>query len=235
MFLDNLFAMNFETDPLIEQISRKETKETFGLIICALFHQPKPIQFADFYHQLIQQLQTSFNDDEKQSVYLYPIDHLHITITTLFSFKHTWPESPDKCLKYWKECFNKLKQTSKNQSITLTLNSIELSAAAGYFQFTDKNNSIGYLRQSIKNICVPDDEQPSIHIPNIIHTSFVRFIKKPNDPIGFEEKFRRICKEMFEKSKELRFEIDEVCLAFETRPYMHIKCDEFHVHDIMKC
>jgi hypothetical protein len=227
--------MNFEIDPLIEQISRKEAKETFGLIICALFHQPKPAQFADFYHELIHQLQTNFNDDEKQSIYLYPIAHLHITITTLFSFKHAWPESPEKCLKYWKECFTKLKQTSKKNSIILTLDSICLSSAAGYFQYNDENNGIENIRQSIRNICVPEDHQPSLHIPNIVHTSFVRFIKKPNDPIGFEEKFHRICKELFDKRKEIRFEIDEVCLAFESRPYMHIESDEFHVLDVMKC
>ena len=227
--------MDFEIDSLIEEISRNEKKETFGLIICALFHQPKPIQFADFYHQLIEQLQNNFTDDEKQSVYLYPIAHLHITISTLFNFKDPWPESPERCLQYWKECFTKLKQTSKNQSIILTLDTIHLSKAAGYFQFKDENNGIGNLRQSIRDICIPEDGQPSLHIPNIVHTSFVRFIKKPNDPIKFEEKFHRICKEMFEKTNEIRFEIDEICLAFEARPYMHIECDEFHVLDIMKC
>jgi hypothetical protein len=227
--------MDFEADPLIEQISRNEKKETFGLIICALFHQPKPISFANFYHELIQQLQNNFTDDEKQSIYLYPIAHLHITITTLYSFKHIWPESPEKCLKYWKECFTKLKQTSKNQSIILILDTIRLSKAAGYFQFKDEDNRIENLRQSIREICKPEDGQPELNIPNIVHTSFVRFIKKPNDPIKFEEKFHRICKEIFDKTNEIRLEIDEVCLAYEARPYMHIDCDNFHILDIMKC
>jgi hypothetical protein len=227
--------MDFETDPLIEQISRNEKKETFGLIICALFHQPKPIEFADFYHQLIQNLQNNFTDDEKQSIYLYPIAHLHITITTLFSFKHPWPESPEKCLQHWKDCFTQLKQTSKKKSFILTLNAIHLSNAAGYFQFKDENNAIENLRQSIRTICIPEDGQPLLNIPNIVHTSFLRFIKKPNDPIKFEEKFHRICKEIFDKTNEIHFDIDEICLAFETRPYMHIECDEFHVLDIMKC
>jgi hypothetical protein len=227
--------MDFEIDPLIEQISRNEKKETFGIIICGLFHQPKPIQLADFYHQLIQQLQNNFDDDEKQSVYLYPIAHLHITISTLYNFKHPWPQSPDKCLQYWKECFTKLKQTSKNKSIILTLDAIHLSKAAGYFQFKDQNNGIEYIRQSIRDICIPKDGQAPLHIPNIVHTSFVRFIKKPNDPIKFEEKFHRICKAIFDKTNGISFEIDEICLAFESRPYMHIDCDEFHVLDIMKC
>jgi hypothetical protein len=227
--------MEFEVDPLIQQISRKEKKETFGLIICALFHQPKPIKFADFYHQLIEELQKNLNDYEKQSVYLYPIAHLHITISTLFNFKHEWPQSPDKCLKYWKECFIKLKENSKKNSIILTLDTIHLSKAAGYFQFKDENNGIESMRQSIRDICIPEDGQPSLHIPNIVHTSFLRFIKQLNDPRKFEEKFHQICKQMYEKTSEIRFEIDEICLAFEARPYMHIDCDEFHVLDIMKC
>jgi len=123
--------MDFEIDPLIKEISCNKKKETFGLIICALFHQPKPIPFANFYHQLIEQLQNNFTDDEKQSIYIYPIAHLHITISTLFNFKDPRPESPERCLQYWKECFTKLKQTSKNQSIILTLDTIRLSKAAG--------------------------------------------------------------------------------------------------------
>ncbi|CAF1387815.1 unnamed protein product [Rotaria sordida] len=195
--------MDFEIDPLIVEIARKEKRETFGLIICGLFHQPKPIQFANFYHQLIEQLQENFNEDEKQSTYLYPIAHLHITITTLYNFKNEYPQSPEK--------------------------------SAGYFQYKDENNSIEYLRQLIRDICIPENGQPSLQIPNIVHTSFLRFIKKPNDPIKFEEKFHRICKELLEKTNEICFDIDEICLALEARPYMHIDCDEFHVLDTMKC
>ncbi|CAF0848809.1 unnamed protein product [Rotaria sordida] len=227
--------MDFEIDPLIVEIARKEKRETFGLIICGLFHQPKPIQFANFYHQLIEQLQENFNEDEKQSTYLYPIAHLHITITTLYNFKNEYPQSPEKCLKYWKEYFMKLKQTSKKKSIILKLESIHLSKAAGYFQYKDENNSIEYLRQLIRDICIPENGQPSLQIPNIVHTSFLRFIKKPNDPIRFGEKFHRICKELLEKTNEICFDIDEICLALEARPYMHIDCDEFHVLDTMKC
>jgi hypothetical protein len=227
--------MDFEVDPIIEQISRNELNETFGLIICAIFHQPKPIQFADFYHQLIQQLKTNFTDDEKQAIYLYPIAHLHITISTLYNFKHPKPESPEKCLQHWKECFKRLKQTSKNQSIILTLDTINLSKAAGYFQFKDEINGFENIRQSIREICKPEDGQSAITMPNIVHTTFLRFAKKPQDPAKFEEKFHRICKEIFAKTSGILFEIDEICLAFEALPYMHIACDEFHVLDIMKC
>jgi hypothetical protein len=138
-------------------------------------------------------------------------------------------------LKYWKACFNQLKQTSKNKSIVLTVDTISLSKAAGYFCFNDEDNRIENLRQSIRDICVPEPGQSSIHVPNIVHTSFLRFIKKPKDPKKFEEKFHRICEELLEKTKKISFEIDEICLAFETRPYMHIDCDEFHVLDIIKC
>lgn len=226
--------MDFEADPLIQEIARNEKRETFGLIICALFHQPKPINFADFYGKLIEQLQTNFNDDEKQSVYLYPLAHLHITITTLYNFKDEPPASSEKCLKYWKERFTKLKETSKNKSIMLTLDSIKLSKAAGYFQFKDDNDAVGQIRKSIRDICVPEATEPSLNIPNIVHTSFLRFTKKLNDPGQLEEKFHRICREIFEKTNEIRFDIDEICLAFEARPYMHIDCDQYHILDIMK-
>ena len=226
--------MDFEGDPFVGQLSRQEPNETFGLIVCAFFHQPKPIHFTDFYQQLIQQLQTHLTDDEKQVFYLYPIANLHITIATLYSFKDPKPESPEKCLQYWKERFDQLKKTSKNRSIVLTLDSIQLSRAAGYFQFKDERNGIENLRKSIREICKPDDGQPLLTIPGIIHTSFLRFIKKPQDPGKFEDKFHRICQEIFAKIKDISFDIDEVCLALESQPYMHIPCDKDHILDIMK-
>ncbi len=225
--------MDFETDALVEQLARNEKKETFGLIICGLFHQPKPRQFADFYHQLIQHLEASFTEDEKQSIYLYPIAHLHITIATLFSFKHPCPASPDKCLQHWKDCFIQLKRSSRNKSIILTLDAIQLSKAAGYFLFKDETKIITNLRQSIREICVPEEGQPALQIPEIIHTTFIRFIKKLEEPGKFEEKFHRICGELLGK-KEISLDIDEVCLALESYPYMHIECDEAHVLDSMK-
>lgn len=227
--------MDFETDPLVEELSRNEKKETFGFIICALFHQPKPILFSNFYNELIRELKSSFTDDEKQAVYLYSIDYLHITIATLINFKNPWPESPEKYLEYWKESFKNLKQTSKNQSIHIKLDKICLSKAAGFFLFNDENNSFGNLRQTIREICIPEENQEALIIPNIVHTSFMRFIKKPNNPKEFEEKFHRICQEIFKNTNEIYFNIDEICLAFEGHPYMHIPCDKNHVLDIMKC
>lgn len=226
--------MDFEADPFIEQLSRNEREERFGLIICAIFHQPKPVPFVNFYNELVQQLTASFTDDEKQSVYIYPIPYLHITIGTLYNFKHDRPESPEKCLQHWKKCFNQLKQTSKSQPIILTLDEINLSKAAGYFQYKDEANCFESIRQSIRKICVPEDGQSAVTTPNIVHTSFIRFSKKPQDPVQFEEKFHRICQEVFTKTNRIVFEIDEICLAFEARPYMHIDCDEFHVLDTMK-
>lgn len=227
--------MDFEADPLIGQIVRKETEETFGLIICALFHQHKPIHFVDFYHQFIQQIRQNFTEDEQQSIYLYPIDYLHITITTLYSFKHDPPQSSEKCLQYWKERFHQLKQTSKNRSIVLTLDSINLSKAAGYFLYKDEAGAMENLRQSIREICRPEKGQPELMIPSIVHTSFLRFVKKPEESNKFEEKFHRISREIFSKTKEILFEIDEICLALESRAYMHIPCDQDHVLDTMKC
>ena len=227
--------MDFEADPLVGQIVRKETKETFGLIICALFHQPKPTHFANFYHQLIEQLQQNLTEDERQSVYLYPIDYLHITISILYSFKDAQHPLPDKCIEYWKERFEQLKQTSTNRSIVLTLESINLSKAAGYFLYKDSGNAMENLRQSIRDVCRPEQGQPDLTIPGIIHTSFLRFVKKPQESSRLEEKFHRICREMLSKTKEISLEIDEICLALESRAYMHIPCDKDHVLDTMKC
>ena len=226
--------MDFEADPLIEQISRREKKDTFGLIVCALFHQPKPVAFAEFYHRLVDQLRSTFTADEKQAVYIYPIAHLHITIATLHSFKNAWPPSAEISLAYWKERFTRLKNAPHQGSFSLTLNTIELSPAAGYFQFQDHSNGMGLLRRAIEEHCQPEMGEPKLHVPNIVHSSFLRFVKKLSQPAQFEEKFVRICKEVLANAADIRLDIKEVCLAYESHPYMHIDCDEAHVLDILK-
>lgn len=227
--------MDFEADASIERITRKQFDETFGIIVCALFHQPKPTHFANFYHELIQQLQNSFTDEEKHAVYLYPLAHLHVTIATLYNFKHPPPAAPDRCLQYWKERFAKLKEHSQNKPIRLQLDAIQLSKAAGYFQFKDENAAVIDLRRSIVETCVPEEGQAPLHVPNIVHTSFLRFAHKPAEPALFEEKFRRVCREVLAKTGEICLDVDEICLALESRCYMHIDCDESHILDTMKC
>lgn len=225
--------MDFETDPLIEQLARGEKKDTFGFIICALFHRPKPIAFAEFYQRLTDRLRSALTDEETQTIYIYPIAYLHITIATLHSFKNAWPQSPENSVTYWKERFQRLKNTARQGSFSLTLNTIELSAAAGYFQFQDPSNGMGVFRRAIEEHCQPEPNGAKLHVPNIVHTSFLRFVKKLAQPAQFAEKFHRICKEVFADSAEIRLEIDQACLAYESHPYMHIDCDDAHVLDIL--
>jgi hypothetical protein len=223
--------MDFEIDPLIEQLSRQEKKKTFGMIICALFHQPKPISFAELYSRLTNQFNLCLTDDEKHAVYIYPIAHLHITIAVLHSFKHAWPQSPEQCLMDGKKSFEKLKEIFQQKSIVLVLDKIELSPAAGYFQFQDVTNGIESLRQSIGQAYLSQSEQSKIQMPNIVHSTFLRFARKVDNPILFEEKFHRICNEILVSTPRIRIDIDEICLAFEAHPYMHIECNESHVLD----
>ena len=227
--------MNFQEDSLIDELSKNHRRETFGLIICAFFHQPKPIPFVDLYRQLIDQLENSFNSDERQCCYLYPISYLHITISTLYSFKHPPPASPEKFFDQAKEFFARFKQNSRQQSIHLTIDAIDLSEAAGYFHFKDEANRFASIRQSIKQLWQPDEAKEKLNLPNIVHSTFLRFTRKLNDPQTFQEKFQRISQQIFQQSKEIFLDIDEICLAFESHPYMHIPCDESTILDVMKC
>lgn len=227
--------MEFKADHWIQELSNNKRRDVFGLIICAIFHQPKPMEFQNFYRRLIDRFEKSFNDDEKLSVYLYPIDYLHITVSTLVSFLTTTVESPEKSLEYWKNSFKQLKTNSRQQKITLKIEKIELSSAAGFFQFKDETNGIEWLRTKIRDCCLPEDSFGKLHIPNIVHTTFLRFIKQPEDSERFLQKFSQISDEFLTQTNTIVFDIDEVCLALESHPYMHIERDHTHVLDIMHC
>lgn len=233
--LDLMVEFEAEPDPFVCELARGEKRETFGLIVCALFHQAKPIGFAQFYHRLIERFHQELTDDEQKAIYLYPIDYLHITVTTFVNFKYPKPESPQLVLNYWKDAFEQLKKTSRHRTIHLVLETIELSNAAGFFQYRDDNKGIEYLRQSIKEHCQPENEQTKLHVPNIIHTTFLRFVQPLADPQAFHEKFHRISHQLIEQTPLVSFDIDEVCLALESHPYMHIASDQSHVLDTMKC
>ena len=90
------------------------------------------------------------------------------------------------------------------KSFVLTLDSIQLSKAAGYIHFKDEHHGIYKLRQAIQATCIPEDGQPSLHVPNIVHMTFVRFIKTLDDlknkTLGIEVKIRK-CQMNWKKEK----------------------------------
>ncbi|CAF0776393.1 unnamed protein product [Didymodactylos carnosus] len=231
--------MNFQTDPYIEKLAVNEKEETFGLIICALFHAPQPRTLDLFYNRLFHEFNSVLDDDEKQSIYLYPNYALHITIATLINFKTMTglknEEERKSMIDHWSDKSKLMKaRMSQIKSFYIEINSIQLSPAAGYIQYSDaSDNQIQQLRDYIKQTCIidNDNEQLSsrVHIPDIIHTTFLRFKQNTiKNSQTFIEKFQTINNRLKEQPI-ITIEIDEICIACETHPYMHIPNDSDHV------
>ena len=229
--------MNFFVDPVIQQLTHSDIDkvQAYGLAICALFHQPKPLLFADFYHRFISRFQAALDVDEQRAVYFYPIDYLHISIALLINFKKSQSPSPDDCLAYWQRCFAAVKTEHHRKPIVLSMDAIRLSSAAAYFEFCDELGEMKRLRESIQRLCVAEQGTGSepIFIPNIIHISFLRFKDTVTDAAKFEQAFHRVVQEMIADTNlsSIHFAIDEVALVLETHPYLHNPCDDEHVLD----
>jgi hypothetical protein len=229
--------MNFFVDPFVQQLARSDADkiQAYGLAICALFHQPKPLIFTDFYHRLVSRFHAALDADEQRAVYFYPIDYIHITIALLINFKRPQSPSPDDCRAYWQQCFTAAKAEHRRKPIVLSMDAIRLSPTAAYFEFCDELGEMKRLRESIQRLCVAKQGVVSapIFIPNIIHISFLRFKDTVTDAAKFERTFHRVVKEMMAETNlnSIRFTIDEISLAFETRPYLHNPCDAEHLLD----
>ena len=168
----------FEIDPLIVELAQGKRRSTYGIMVCGLFHKPKVPSLALFYTKLVANFEAALNEKEKQSVYICPMEYLHITIVDLHNFKTPSPSSIPTSLLHWKQRFLELKNKWKDikTPILLSIDEIRLSSAAGFIQFKHDAaaGGIDLIRSTLKEICRPDKDAV-LYIPNIVHMTFLRF------------------------------------------------------------
>jgi hypothetical protein len=245
-------ATQFKADPLVSSLFVNKEDEYFGLVLNTGWPPNDEIDapyqsFLDQVRKCFDKADVESTENEPPNVYLYPTQCLHVTVATFYPIRKKQPELGDE---YYLELKNKAVELVEAASqrddwpkVTvqskhyLQLESVQLGQKAGILLWNDASGVIDKMR-----MCLEEEAAKrgvSIHnIPNIIHSTFLRFAKEPTYSGGGDEiqrKFQSIVipsvSHIFGPDVRLMsLGGGSMCkLACETTPYMHIPNDERHV------
>jgi hypothetical protein len=242
-------ATVFEADPKISDIIRGcNDGEYFGLVLVAgwppdpTFHKP--------YQEFLNLVRECFDEDDLEemakttpksasglpAVYLYPSMHIHVTIATFAPSERQGSEKDVNVdhVEFQQAYLAIVKEASElpdwpKAPIQLSIRSTQLGSKAGILLWDDTSGVICKIRECI-HVTALRRKVNIWGVPNIIHSTFLRFSKVPQTP-GYlaQERYqanvvpevRNIFKQSFPA---------KVCkLVIESTPYMHVPDDDNHV------
>lgn len=269
-------STSFVVDPYLQNIYNQEQ---FGIVLIAAW--PPNQSFLQPYENFVTHVKQCFypidltavkSNDEQEfhdpnctssdklpNVYLYPPQHLHITLATFHPFNVPFDETSlgdSSTLQLNSESFLKACQQIVQNAIKrkdwprekfhVKVDRAQIGEKAGIILYTDdEKGSFRSIRKilkeeyeafmmtsAIKN-CEDESAIPKgkeLIIPNIIHSTFLRFAGKPKtDGKIVQERFQTFVQENIRDLFEASICIDSVKLVVEKRAYMHIPCDSEHV------
>lgn len=181
-------------------------------------------EFQKQYDALVEASKTLL---EGCSVYMYPRQYLHITLGPPALFLHENAVSVEKRGHFERLWHEKVEEATKRddwpQVFELHYKEMRLEAAAAFFVVEDRSGSISTVRTILKRLSEEIVSQhpdfPQIRIPNIIHTTFLRFMKAP---LVSEEEVRvRFGKLQAFWKEPIAVKCEKMVHMREVRPYLH--------------
>lgn len=176
---------------------------------------PLPVPLKESYEKLFQDLLALGPD-----IYVYPYEQTHITIMTLVNFKnHKNPKEED--VKEIKELSPKIielisKELHNFKSFKVDIGWPVLFKSAAILPILNPTGEIFQLRKRLDRLLTESLSLTVEYPKDIIHSTFLRFLKKPTDPKRFMEKFESIAVNNCLGGAP----INELLLTSETKPYM---------------
>eukprot|EP01137_Pigoraptor_chileana_P032252 Opistho-2@21340 len=235
----------FIEDADVRALARDERPHVWGITLTALWPAPEAFQeaYAAFRAALVERL-----GDAGKSAYVYPQDALHVTVATLVSFRDSPLSRPsttdaqqamelrNRTIEAWRTALsNAFSVPIFDQApFEVEIGRPILSPAAGYFSMSDVAGGISTIRDLVRRAtsdpvfqtsgCPQPAEKGNLSIPNIVHSTFLRFVSEPSDSDGFRKAFA----ECAEKWVPMRALVTGVTLTLEDAPFMHVPVDEKH-------
>ena len=178
-------------------------------------------------------------------VYTYTPECLHITVATLHRFDvPTSPKEREDMQNIYTTLFQRAAKRSnwppKGSKMKFTVDSTRIGEKAGILLWKETTGNLQKIRDCVAYehaACYDDivktvgeDSAKSFQIPNIMHSTFLRFADLPKTNWAtMQNEFFKVQEKLDAIFGDLVVETDVVRLACERRPYMHIPCDEEHV------
>ena len=177
------------------------------------------------------------------AAYVYPPSTLHCTIATLRAFTHGAMDSSavEACVALWEPVLEKAKAspTWPTQPVRLRMNAPTLEGAAGILRYADLDGTIAAMRAALRDaivaaggVAVEGGGDRSLgrpltgapegdigpHIPDIVHSTLVRWTAEPDDRAAAAEAFARVAQSW----TPLELTVPRATAVFERVPYMHM-------------
>lgn len=246
-------STKFEVDkwiPLLTQtnvVDKNPSNDLFGIVLVA--NWPPRDSFVEPYEKLIHNIQDCFdpqdhmvdNDDGVPAVYIYPPRTLHITIATFTPF---FTSNLEPCAKkkelYARTCTEIINRCHSRQDwpkdpFTVEIETAQIGSKAGILLWNNPDQKVEKIRRIVKeeyDFMLEEDpvalNRQEIVIPNIIHSTFLRFGRIPvTKGEDVQKRFQDVIGGIQESFGKIT--VDSMRLAVERIPYMHIPCDDRHV------
>jgi hypothetical protein len=189
----------------------------FGLNLACAY--PFPAAVAWEYNSLAAKLAAS-----DPSVYVYPLWETHVTIATFVNFNlHRQPADPELAkLSALAGRIIHCIQSLKAGSFVLRLHPPILTRKAVIIPISNSNGEIARIRTETLQLIRRDPELHTellardLTVPEIIHSTIMRFPRQLEDLGGFINRFQAIAATACPRE----IEVSEIFLTEETKPYM---------------
>ena len=251
-------AITFIRDPMVATLFTKED-DYFGLVLVAGWPVNQAMNLA--YNSFLRTVRKCFhksdlgnNGEKPPNVYLYPADCLHVTIATLYRVQRKQPNF-DK--DYYTGLTNKyvdlvkaasqrkkwpkyvIRNDRSSSPLNFQLESVQLGQNAGILLWKENSGCVNDMRMCIQEEAFHRGIE--VHkVPNIIHSTFLRFGDVPTNSGSGDEIQQKFQKSVVPNVHQIFSPIcaptdisawdGSLCkLVCETTPYMHIPDDEDHV------
>lgn len=244
----SFFVLDSDIKSLVrwQEDPSQKLDDEFGLVLVAGW--PPKQELTDPYESFLELVRQCFPpSDLLRAVYSYPPSCIHITVATLHAFTNRSKGETvrENLLRNWREVVRKASKRNEWPKLPLQVKvkSSQIGRHAGILLWEEMTGGMDSMRSCIR---VEADSQrelleaagidfSTLKIPNIIHSTFLRFYGIPEIlEETINEKFCAIVEPQLSKLFANPLLVNEVRLINESVPYMHIPCDDDHVLEMFQ-
>ena len=222
----------FRVDELIVTVANNNPTNVWGPVITINWRPTfvnEELSFQQEYNHFVEYLKNSI-PSLAEYCFIYPYDSLHTTISTIFPATFGLEKVSIEERNYIERCSTEyFKQHFSSAPFDIKISTLKLSPDAGIF-FYENNSFVDELRKQAKALSShlakgSETYQDFSKTPGIVHTTFLRFIKAPVDPILFRNNWDQSIQSYLLTNPKLiltPIKIDRVNLVNELIPYMQV-------------
>ena len=233
--VEDSISTEFLVDPLVKAVYNKED-DYFNLVVMAPWPKMQaeggPRPFTTFMEGVKQCYDDEDLAGSSPNVFLYDRKFLHVTIATCCT-NHKRHAGRD--YEKWKRDFCHVVKSAAQrctwprEKLRLEYESTKLTAKAGILLWKETTGGIAAMREAILDEA-RTQMMPLHHIPDIVHTTFLRYHKVPETSFGtVQQSFQNYVLPHAARVFESGLDLDKVLVVTETTPYNLVSKDDVHL------